>query len=838
LLNALVSNQDVFSERIDTQTTTITALHENTVSKIIQHQESLPDRIAEAFEKSILENTEGISFEAHKDRAKDHTEQVDRAVLRCLKFSTMNDRYDRVADAHKKTFEWIFRNPNTWNKPWNDFSHWLSHGEGIYWVSGKAGSGKSTLMRYLVESATTQGLLEQWTGMRRLTTASFFFWNGGASDQASQTGLLRSLLHEILDKNRKACPHLIRLVFPDEWADAEDAVLPKRQQMTPKQQFPLGRLQKAFRILAKQDIGRICLFIDGLDEFDGDIMDMAHFFRQISSANIKLCLSSRPWVVFEEAFEQQPKLRLQDLTFNDIEIYVNDNLFSNSRMKGLYAADPVQASQLVKEIVTKASGVFLWVMLVVRDLLKGLTYHDKIPALQRQIEALPSELQDLYNTTVGQIEPSYLQEGSRILQMMSLSRTLAHEAAVSRLLCRTESLCAVGLSFVMEEENLLPEGQSIKFLTLKDISERVFEVDCRLKVCCSGLLEVSGLGQGYLKHDQTQDSVVRQYYENTKIRYLHRTVKDFVESPEMQDRLRRYTEGTRFDAYTSLLTSSVLRVRNYMFPQTMEAADWLTNIVDWCMMLAREHEIKAGRCEVELLDELDRVASLAWKHIQSNYNVSKSPHSTISSRLLTAYSISTVQCQADYLSLATVYDLSMYLDARLGSTKQPQRAIMSSRYLEYAIVKSPMTLPGVDRVPDAKTIKVLVQHGANSVPQATNTSPVEKVLKKVSKMQDKEDLALKWAPILELLLIHGCNQNRWAGVSLSTPRIQSRRARQIIAEVYSKNLPDVAKRLLETLVAEEQGVEIEWELVTATSKQDEPYNLPWLTGFKSSMLTW
>jgi hypothetical protein len=42
--------------------------------------------------------------------------------------------------------------------------NWLSSGAGIFHVSGKLGSGKSTLMKYLCEHDNTKLLLEKWAG--------------------------------------------------------------------------------------------------------------------------------------------------------------------------------------------------------------------------------------------------------------------------------------------------------------------------------------------------------------------------------------------------------------------------------------------------------------------------------------------------------------------------------------------------------------------------------------------------------------------------------------------------------------------------------------------------
>lgn len=78
-------------------------------------------------------------------------------------------------------------------------------------------------------------------------------------------------------------------------------------------------MRDAFQILRRQDGLRICLFIDGLDEYEGDsdgtYVDIVALFSEIAtSPNIKICLSSRPWLAFEDSFLLGPTLRLEDLT--------------------------------------------------------------------------------------------------------------------------------------------------------------------------------------------------------------------------------------------------------------------------------------------------------------------------------------------------------------------------------------------------------------------------------------------------------------------------------------------------------------------------------------------
>src|SRR3569833_2497551 len=53
----------------------------------------------------------------------------------------MGGRLDQIKDAADYTFDWVW-------KP-QGFEAWLKSGGGIYWIVGKPGSGKSTMMKYL-----------------------------------------------------------------------------------------------------------------------------------------------------------------------------------------------------------------------------------------------------------------------------------------------------------------------------------------------------------------------------------------------------------------------------------------------------------------------------------------------------------------------------------------------------------------------------------------------------------------------------------------------------------------------------------------------------------------
>ena len=92
-----------------------------------------------------------------------------------LDFDAIQDGEEQIEDAERATFEWIFENPENTDLPWSNFSEWLQAGESLYWVTGKAGSGKSTLMKHLFHHQRTREALLHWAGETPLTVAGFFF---------------------------------------------------------------------------------------------------------------------------------------------------------------------------------------------------------------------------------------------------------------------------------------------------------------------------------------------------------------------------------------------------------------------------------------------------------------------------------------------------------------------------------------------------------------------------------------------------------------------------------------------------------------------------------------
>ena len=154
--------------------------------------------------------------------------------------------------------------------------------------------------------------------------------------------------------------------------------------------------------------GRVCLFIEGIDEYDGDHKEICDLFQSIvSQSTVKVVLSSCPIPTCVEAFKHGKGFRLEDLTRKNTENYISWTLGSQARMQELRLDNQQGAQALVDHIVSKASGMFLWVTLVLRSLSSGLMNYDRVLDLQRRLDDPPQELEHLYKHILSKMEPLY-----------------------------------------------------------------------------------------------------------------------------------------------------------------------------------------------------------------------------------------------------------------------------------------------------------------------------------------------------------------------------------------------------------------------------------------------
>ncbi|KAI9680269.1 MAG: hypothetical protein M1822_007268 [Bathelium mastoideum] len=625
--------------------------------------------------------------------------QLQKKLVERLRFEEIQDRHDQVAQAHKETFRWIFEDPAKTGKPWSDFTAWLENGESLYWITGKPASGKSTLMKFVYHDSRTLELLQPWAADSELVTAAFFFWNSGSRMQKSQIGLLRSLLYQILHKNNS----LVSSAFPDRWEIfklfGDDRYEWRWAELVHALKTILSGTTDS--VINCNPAKKYCLFIDGLDEFDGDASDLLHLMLELESFPcVKLCVSSRPWMVFIETFHRKPSLLLEDLTYPDIQRYVHTSFHESRAFLELEIQDPEYANTLLERICQKASGVFLWVQLVVASLINGLMQGDRASDLQRRLDEIPPDLESFFQKMLDSLDPLYRAHASQLFQIVRIAET---------------PLTLLQLSFADVEDPKLVFRADIQPLDNMAVIGRCKIMRRRIISRCCGLLEVAGSQKSLLDNTdseaKTAGSSIRQIDPLTahscaslRVEYLHRTVRDFLESAGVWDMILKQSAKS-FDTYITLCRGALLELKAFddLWTHSHPTFD---DICRRCISYAQYIESNDHDEQFRLLDELDRVVIELTNHPGESGRQSR----TTSQDWSPTQQMSTV-----VRSFVVTRDLAHYVKYRItkGGLNTQSQVIMV-----YLAIGSIMMGPGFanssarDARNELRIIQMLLDHGA------------------------------------------------------------------------------------------------------------------------------
>ncbi|CAM1500670.1 Fc.00g098320.m01.CDS01 [Cosmosporella sp. VM-42] len=499
-------------------------------------------------------------------------------LLRGIDYEHRPARHEKITDAHEKTFGWVFHPSGGNDQMQGQLLNWLSGNNGIFWVSGKPGSGKSTLMKFIAEHSETRIALTRWSGSKNVVIASHYFWYAGSPIQKSLEGLLRSLLFDIL----RQAPEMIPVACPERWLSH----MLGRSAAFNADSMPwtLAELQKAISTISCQNNLSVnfCFFIDGLDEFNGEHSQICEMLVALcGSPNIKMCISARPWNVFEDNIGRDPtrKLYVHELTREDIRNYVEAQLCEHTRWATLLK-ESHRATLLVNDITDRAQGVFLWVFMVTRLLREGLTNYDTLSDLQRRLEAVPSDLESFFRHMMESVEPFYHEKMAGTLQI-----AITAQEPLPLAIYRFHDL-------EYEEEHYALK-EAVEPWDCQRLEDMQNLVSRRLNARCKGLLEING----------------------TKVEFLHRTVCDFLRTKDMGEFISKRTRQD-FDPYFSIFQAYVAWIKHARFYESgrmnAEVVDngksRLTTMLLRAFSYARQakaHKHPPYCCADRLLDDLE-----------------------------------------------------------------------------------------------------------------------------------------------------------------------------------------------------------------------------------------
>ncbi|OCK74785.1 hypothetical protein K432DRAFT_429827 [Lepidopterella palustris CBS 459.81] len=235
----------------------------------------------------------------------------------------------------------------------------------IFWLTGNAGAGKSILCSHVTNDLQEHEL-----------RCSYFFFKHGNATKSTIVGCLRALAYQM--------------------ARSDKAIL--RRLLEVQQDAPLWEQWDEKTIWRKLFVG--CVFkepspclqfwvIDALDECRG-FPAFLTLVAQLPS-HMRIFLTSRSTPEIEKGLAklvhltEHYQIQNED-TLGDLSIFIG------SRMDRLPASDDKGREKLKKKILAKASGSFLWVSLVVKELEQ--TYSEE--GAEEVLNELPTDMNMVY----------------------------------------------------------------------------------------------------------------------------------------------------------------------------------------------------------------------------------------------------------------------------------------------------------------------------------------------------------------------------------------------------------------------------------------------------------
>lgn len=616
-------------------------------------------------------------------------------VLESLRFGSMDARYEQIEQAYQNTYSWVFSH----NANWDSMVEWLQNGAEMYWLFGKPGAGKSTLLKFIKDDSRTKEWLTAWAGSLPLCTASFFFWNSGSPEQKSQRGLLRSLLYQILRQHQELIPFALSgewgrlyIEYSEEESEHEDNTKP-----APKAEFSLQVLMVAFKRLISQleTPLKLCLFIDGLDEyggdygdgFDGDFRVLLNFFVEITSLpHVKACVSTRPQATLaNEKTIKMPSLTIEELTRSDIMLYVEERLLNNSKLHSLPSSE---RKSLCASVSRRSNGVFLWVKLAVDSLIEGIYNGDSALELQERLGLLRNEddfdavqeIDALYEKSLLRVDKEM---SSRIFQLVRAARMSGNQIG------QVEPLTVIAMAFADEREAALAAQSPMKRVLKSELLEKCAKTRTNLVEVSANMLMI-------------QDSPLDPLgAPSALVKYTHRTARDYLDRPEVWKQIVSRTAASNFNPYSTLLRSCVLQLKQ----SASDAFLPLCRTAMTAMAYAHYADELTGKDETALLHELDTTMSKHMKKSREFYfgNWVDYQEATISGAKITTV------WQNSLLSLAVQYGLTAYVSKQLAENKRLLKEKGGRPLLDYAVNPVPIER---NYPVSARTVELLLRHGA------------------------------------------------------------------------------------------------------------------------------
>ncbi|ETS79648.1 hypothetical protein PFICI_09501 [Pestalotiopsis fici W106-1] len=519
----------------------------NFIQAVSKHELQMSELLAE--NRSLHQETQAVLRQEVAALRSVQIFEAEVARLKAsLKFPGLNQRYNDLQTAHPSSLQWLLgrikkeagasdRDSATYaggshqgieeepkylrnlrEETFGDFKNWLISelNSKLYWVSGKPGAGKSTLMKSLFQQMESMDVIPGPHLVIR-----HFFWLGTTNTRSRHNdmkGMFLTFLHQLLESEAsdsilQRIPHSRQKDTHTEWSmeELQDAVL------------------EALQLLSSHY--SIYVLIDALDEHlpvakHGELLQVIRKLEAMP--NMRLVVSSRREQIFEKGLSSSRQLHLQRLTAPDIHYFALDSL-SNAMNSEHYKSGRFLYG-IVETIVNKADGVFLWARLAVDGIKRGFVDGNSEDELEDRLNDMPAELFEYFKSIwsrLGDDEKRYQTRAGNIFTLLlseTWDRGTFHnhlKGPLNHMKGTDKDLLYLSLALDTDLARVLIQGDERN--EKKVLLELCQDTERTILSSCAGLVELQEDKRGYCIPCNVEPMVLSK-----KAAFIHRTAREFL----------------------------------------------------------------------------------------------------------------------------------------------------------------------------------------------------------------------------------------------------------------------------------------------------------------------